>query len=89
MCAHVLPWSERCSRFIAHSSTRQEAADNSSVEVDREANTLVLKDDRGQSSEFHFDRVYDQNATQDEIFHDAVTPIVDQVSRGMSCAVCC
>jgi hypothetical protein len=66
----------------------QEANDASSLEVDREANSVILKDERGQSSEFHFDRVYDQDALQEEIFMDAVTPIVDQVSRGMSCAVC-
>ena len=55
--------------------------------MDRETNTITLNsEDRGPQA-FTFDRTYDQDAGQEEIFRDAVAPIVDQVSRGMSCAV--
>ena len=63
-----------------------EASDNDIVVCDDETNTITLKeDDRNQA--FTFDRVYDQNASQEQLFQDCVVPIVDQVSRGMACAV--
>jgi kinesin family protein 11 len=37
--------------------------------------------------EWAFDRVYDEQATQEHLFETAVAPVVDEVLRGYSCTV--
>ena len=64
----------------------QEAGDEQCVTVDHQSNTIQLKSE-GKEQTFTYDRVYGQDASQEELFKDAVVPIVDQVSRGMACAV--
>ena len=62
-----------------------EATDAQCVVVDHESNSITLKADSREQA-FTFDRVYDTKASQEELFKEAVVPIVDQVSRGMACA---
>lgn len=61
------------------------------VEAVKDAETseeqVVVTDPQGRTAAHTYDKVYGPECTQEKIYEDAVAPIVDQVSRGMSCAV--
>lgn len=63
------------------------AKDSEAVDVDREAATVDLRDEQDRALQFKYDKVYAPESTQDELYDDAVAPIVEQVSRGLSCAI--
>lgn len=48
---------------------------------------IIVTDTQGRPTAYGYDKVYGPACTQEEVYEDAVAPIVDQVSRGMSCAV--
>lgn len=48
---------------------------------------VIMTDATGHETVYNYDKVYGPERTQEDIYDDAVAPIVDQVSRGMSCAV--
>eukprot|EP00039_Didymoeca_costata_P033143 m.40858 g.40858 ORF g.40858 m.40858 type:complete len:1102 (-) comp9716_c0_seq1:114-3419(-) len=64
-----------------------EEKDEISVTVHQEEQKIDLMDDKGHSNEFAYDKVYGPEATQEKVYEDAVAPIVEQVSRGLSCAI--
>ena len=48
---------------------------------------IIVTDTQGRTTAYGYDKVYGPDCSQEEVYEDAVAPIVDQVSRGMSCAV--
>eukprot|EP00042_Codosiga_hollandica_P058688 m.888681 g.888681 ORF g.888681 m.888681 type:complete len:1150 (+) comp59935_c0_seq1:54-3503(+) len=56
------------------------------VSVDKEVHGISIVDGE-RANNFTFDRVYDQADSQHDLFQDAVSPIIEQVARGMACAV--
>ena len=52
-----------------------------------EDNTIKLLDPTGKDASYSYDKVYGPDDTQEALYTDAVHPIVDQVTRGMACAI--
>eukprot|EP00040_Diaphanoeca_grandis_P036411 m.232044 g.232044 ORF g.232044 m.232044 type:complete len:1131 (-) comp33613_c0_seq8:3838-7230(-) len=57
------------------------------VSVVEDSNQLTVTDSADRPTVYEFDKVYGPDVSQAAIYEDAVAPIVDQVSRGLSCAV--
>lgn len=66
---------------------KQDDVNIEAVKPDEGDEKIVLTDTAGRKTEYNFDKVYGPEHSQTDIYEDAVAPIVDQVSRGMSCAV--
>ena len=55
--------------------------------VDTDTNTISLESGDGSSTNFHYDKIYNMESTQEQLYTDSVSPIIEQVCRGMSSAV--
>jgi hypothetical protein len=64
--------------LMPHYCFMQENGERTSVIVEEETNTIsTTENDR--TSSYVFDRIYDESSQQEELFLDAVAPIVEQV----------
>lgn len=57
------------------------------IAVSVEESDIVLEDVMGKTTKYTYDKVYGSESTQEELYEDAVAPIVEQVARGMSCCI--
>lgn len=67
--------------------TEIEANDPIVVSLDKEAATVTLTDNSGYETKYAYDKVYGIDSTQEQLYNDAVAPIVEQVCRGLSCCI--
>jgi kinesin family protein 11 len=65
----------------------KEKGDPVTAAADGETQEIVLQDPSGHEARYKYDKVYGPEATQAELYDDAVSPIVEQVCRGMSCCI--
>eukprot|EP00051_Salpingoeca_urceolata_P019076 m.273863 g.273863 ORF g.273863 m.273863 type:complete len:1122 (+) comp19342_c1_seq5:82-3447(+) len=66
----------------------QEAGKGECVTANSEEHTVKLDDGSGSGAMgFKFDKVYNADASQQYVYDECVAPIVEQVSRGLSCCV--
>jgi len=66
---------------------KREEGDKINVDVVEDANEICLNDKEGNPQNFKYDQVFGPAATQEDIFTTAVSPIIEQVVRGLSCAI--
>ena len=57
------------------------------VSVDKENMKITLEDPAGHPAQYGYDKVYGMDASQEELYEDCVSPIIEQVCRGLSCAI--
>ena len=57
------------------------------VVASEETPDIVLEDPAGHPAKYTYDKVYGESSTQEQIYEDSVSPIVEQVCRGLSCAI--
>eukprot|EP00047_Mylnosiga_fluctuans_P020491 m.92966 g.92966 ORF g.92966 m.92966 type:complete len:1128 (-) comp8525_c1_seq1:83-3466(-) len=55
--------------------------------IDPENSQITLEDVTGHPAKYTYDKVYGMDSTQEELYEDCVAPIVEQVCRGLSCAI--
>eukprot|EP00035_Acanthoeca_spectabilis_P020291 m.432117 g.432117 ORF g.432117 m.432117 type:complete len:1136 (-) comp17393_c0_seq1:46-3453(-) len=65
----------------------REKNDTVNINVKNDSNEIILKDKENNEQKFKYDQVFDPSSTQEEIFSTAVSPIIEQVVRGLSCAI--
>eukprot|EP00042_Codosiga_hollandica_P044395 m.436557 g.436557 ORF g.436557 m.436557 type:complete len:1199 (-) comp56774_c0_seq1:270-3866(-) len=63
-----------------------ESGNRACVNIEDES-TISCTDAMDRLNSFAFDRIYGMEASQQDLFQDAVAPVVEQVSRGMACAI--
>ena len=71
-------------------SREEKAKDAVVVEVTGDTQqqvALQVNSGNNRADKYKFDRVFDQGTDQATVFDEAVSPIVDQVARGMSCTL--
>ncbi|EGD72373.1 hypothetical protein PTSG_00393 [Salpingoeca rosetta] len=64
-----------------------ESGQEECVSVDPEENTLELRDPAGNPATYTYDKVYGPSSSQSDVYDDCVSPIVEQVCRGMNCCI--
>eukprot|EP00048_Salpingoeca_helianthica_P015751 m.228427 g.228427 ORF g.228427 m.228427 type:complete len:1144 (+) comp17477_c0_seq1:140-3571(+) len=57
------------------------------ITADKEQGQIVLEDPAGYPAKYTYDKVYGQDTLQEEVYEDCVSPIIEQVCRGLSCAI--
>lgn len=65
----------------------REKEDKINVAANTEENNITLSDKEGNPNSYAYDKVYGPEASQVDVFDGAVSPIIEQVIRGMSCAI--
>ena len=65
----------------------REQGDDINVKPDPESNEITIADKEGNAQTYKYDQVFDPSASQEDIFSTAVAPIIEQVVRGLSCAI--
>lgn len=65
----------------------REQNDTLNVVVSKETQEIILKDPNDHEQKYKYDKVYGPDTSQLQIYEDAVAPIIEQVARGMSCAI--
>lgn len=57
------------------------------VEVCPEKKEITIKADKAPTEPFTFDQVFGPGSTQEDVYSVAVAPVVEQVTRGLSCCI--
>lgn len=57
------------------------------VSLDYENAQIVLEDPTGHPAKYTYDKIYGMDSTQEQLYEDSVAPIIEQVCRGLSCAI--